>query len=100
MGTYTRPLVGSGIASKVNLVRKSVPTMQSDREYVAPPAGVVINAKMRANAESENIITSDGRPVSLNCSRSELQDSVVQSVQKKRPAQSQRSSDGHKADRR
>jgi hypothetical protein len=65
MDTYTRPLVGSAIASKVNLVRKSVPTMQSDREYVAPLAGVVINAKTRANAESKDFITSDGRSVSL-----------------------------------
>jgi len=37
-----------------------VPTMQSDREYVVPLAGVVIKAKTRANVESEDFITSDG----------------------------------------
>ncbi|KIM74455.1 hypothetical protein PILCRDRAFT_828142 [Piloderma croceum F 1598] len=45
-----------------SLVGSAIATMQSDREYVVPLAGVVIKEKTRATAESEACITSDGRP--------------------------------------
>ena len=38
-----------------SLVGSTIATMQSDREYITPLAGVVVNEKTRAIAESETL---------------------------------------------